>query len=45
LPSQRVAIVRVYKANNIKYPVQSFLISTPESCGQGIVLGLGVCPK
>jgi hypothetical protein len=44
-PSQWVVIIRVYEANCIKHPVQSFLPSTPESCGQGIIFGLGICPK
>jgi hypothetical protein len=38
-------IIRVYKANRIKYHVQSFLAPTPEGCGQCIIFGLGICPK
>jgi hypothetical protein len=45
LPSQRVTIVRVYEANSIEYPVQPFLIPTPEGCGQGIVFRFGIRSK
>jgi hypothetical protein len=45
LPSQWVVIIRVYEPNRIKHPVQSFLAPTPEGCEQGIIFGLGICPK
>jgi hypothetical protein len=45
LPSQWLVIIRVYKANCIKHPVQSCLPLTPKSCGQGIIFGIGICPK
>jgi hypothetical protein len=45
LPSQQEAIIGVYEANRIKDPVQSFLPSASEGCGQSIIFGLGVSSK
>jgi hypothetical protein len=45
LPSQRVAIVRVYKANSIEYPVQPFLISTPKAADKALSSVLEYAPS
>jgi hypothetical protein len=45
LPSQWVAIIRVYEAYRIENSIESFLSSTSEGCGQSVIFSLGVCSK